>query len=294
MMAGNLPVVPSRASLSASGRAAAPSTVRNGGSQRFFGSAHNNVARPVSFQQQTASLRQTMQQNHVGAIPAGGHVSAGESGGIPRHDGEQQFAAAQRGYALAIGRVNNSGNRGAGSPTSSSSMQNANRGGYRPFTPPSSSNRTSAPASSERTNMGTSNISARPTGSQGTGSRMSEPQRSTMPSASAGTRDGFRPFTPPSSSEASRGTASAPASRGSSWQLLEPDRTEFDAVAQQSVRTRAATDADRIPADRRPADRPVRSWICGSRSRDPRTADIRAVATADMAASRRPELRRFP
>ena len=37
MMAGNLPVVPSRASLSASGRAAAPSTVRNSGSQRFFG-----------------------------------------------------------------------------------------------------------------------------------------------------------------------------------------------------------------------------------------------------------------
>ena len=50
MMAGNLPVVPSRASFSASGRAAAPSTVRNGGSQRFFGSTHNNVARPASFQ----------------------------------------------------------------------------------------------------------------------------------------------------------------------------------------------------------------------------------------------------
>src|SRR5579864_2192130 len=52
MMAGNLPVVPTRASLSASGRAAAPSTIRNGGSERFFGT-HNNMARPVSFQQQT-------------------------------------------------------------------------------------------------------------------------------------------------------------------------------------------------------------------------------------------------
>jgi len=74
MMAGNLPVVPSRASLSASGRAAAPSTVRNGGSQSFFGT-HNNLARPASFQQETAGLRQTMQQSHVGAIPAGGRSS---------------------------------------------------------------------------------------------------------------------------------------------------------------------------------------------------------------------------
>ncbi len=54
MMAGNLPVVPSRSSLSASGRAAAPSTIRNT-SQSFYGS-HNNAARPASFQQQTSNL----------------------------------------------------------------------------------------------------------------------------------------------------------------------------------------------------------------------------------------------
>ena len=47
MMAGNLPVVPSRASLSASGRAAAPSTIRNGGSQRFFGYAQQHGAAGV-------------------------------------------------------------------------------------------------------------------------------------------------------------------------------------------------------------------------------------------------------
>src|SRR5580698_3949302 len=79
MMAGNLPVVPSRASLSASGRAAAPSTVRNG-SERFFGSVHNSGSRPGSFEQQTASLRQSMQQSHVGAVPAGGRMG-GESAG---------------------------------------------------------------------------------------------------------------------------------------------------------------------------------------------------------------------
>src|SRR5207244_156365 len=37
MMTGNLPVVPTRASLSASGRPAAPTTIRGGGQQRFFG-----------------------------------------------------------------------------------------------------------------------------------------------------------------------------------------------------------------------------------------------------------------
>src|SRR5579859_7344500 len=78
MMAGNMPVVPSRASLSASGRAAAPSTVRNG-SEHFFGAVHNNVARPASFQQQTAHLQQTMQQNHVSAVTAGGRTTAAES-----------------------------------------------------------------------------------------------------------------------------------------------------------------------------------------------------------------------
>ena len=70
MMTGNLPVVPSRASLSASGRAAAPSTIHNGASQHFFGT--HSASRPESFQQQTAHLQQTMQQNHVSAVTAGG------------------------------------------------------------------------------------------------------------------------------------------------------------------------------------------------------------------------------
>ena len=103
MMAGNLPVVPSRASLSASGRAAAPSTIRNGGSQRFFGSVHNNLARPVSFRQQTASLRQSMAANHVGAIPAGGRSfsarsGAGESSGFRGATASGEHAAAKCGH----------------------------------------------------------------------------------------------------------------------------------------------------------------------------------------------------
>ena len=188
MMAGNLPVVPSRASLSASGRAAAPSTVRNGGSERFFGSVHNNVSRPQSFQQQTASLRQTMQQSHVGAIPAGGRTGAGESAGMR---GTNATGTMQRPSAGTVSNreMNNSGTRTAGN--SPSSAQNENRGASRPFTPPSSSTRSSAPASS----------------------------------SPAANRDGFRPFTPPSNSEASRGGSNSPSKRGSGgtyWNRTAP------------------------------------------------------------------------
>jgi hypothetical protein len=207
MMAGNLPVVPSHASLSASGRAAAPSTVRNSGSQRFYRAAHNNVARPASFQQETASLRQTMQQNHVGAVPAGGRASSGESAGVrgPTPTNNMQRPSAG---TLSNRETNNPGNRTAGNQPSST--QTGNRGASRTFTPPSSSTRPSTLGSSERTSPG---------------SGTTEPQRAATSAAPSSNRDGFRPFTPPSSSEASRGATSAPATRGSSggyWNRTAP------------------------------------------------------------------------
>ncbi|MGC1646084.1 MAG: DUF6600 domain-containing protein [Candidatus Sulfotelmatobacter sp.] len=211
MMAGNLPVVPSHASLSASGRAAAPSTVRNSGSQRFYGAAHNNVARPASFQQETASLRQTMQQNHVGAVPAGGRVSSGESAGVrgPTPTNNMQRPSAG---TLSNRETNNPGNRTAGNQLSST--QTGNRGASRTFTPPSSNTRPSTLGSSERTSPG---------------SGTTEPQRGATSAAPSSNRDGFRPFTPPSSSEASRGASSAAATRGSSggyWNRTSPSSME--------------------------------------------------------------------
>ena len=68
MMTGNLPVVPSHASLSASGRAAAASTIHNSASQR---SGTQTASRPESFQQQTSHLQQSMQQSHVSSVTAG-------------------------------------------------------------------------------------------------------------------------------------------------------------------------------------------------------------------------------
>jgi hypothetical protein len=211
MMAGNLPVVPSHASLSASGRAAAPSTVRNSGSQRFYGAAHNNVARPASFQQETASLRQTMEQNHVGAVPAGGRVSSGESAGVrgPTPTNNMQRPSAG---TLSNRETNNPGNRTAGNQPSST--QTGNRGASRTFTPPSSNTRPSTLGSSERTSPGFGTT---------------EPQRGATSAAPSSNRDGFRPFTPPSSSEASRGASSAAATRGSSggyWNRTAPSSME--------------------------------------------------------------------
>jgi len=122
MMAGNLPVVPTRASLSASGRPAAASTIRNGGSQRFFGS--QNVAHPASFTQQASSLRQSMAQNHVGGVPAGGRTSGGE---FARSGNSMQRPSA----GVSADRESSVGNRSAGTSSASN--------GARSFTPPSSS-----------------------------------------------------------------------------------------------------------------------------------------------------------
>ncbi len=219
MMAGNLPVVPSRASLSASGRMASAATMRNSGAQRFFG-AHNNIARPASFQQQTASLRQTMQQNRVGAIPAGGRSNAGfgrnpavgtmqrPSAGIANR---QNGSFGNRSSAMPSEnrggyRPLNGNNSGARTEPQRGTMQNSpaeNRGGFRPFTPPSGNNRSA----------GTFN-----------GSSRGEPQRGTMQSAPAENRGGFRPFTPPSRSEMSRGSTgtSQRSSSGGYWNRTAP------------------------------------------------------------------------
>jgi hypothetical protein len=200
-MAGNLPVVPSRASLSASGRAAAPSTIRNG-SERFFGS--HNTARPASFQQEQSRMQQTMAENHVNGFTAGSRASntglASSRGEFSGSNGKPSAGTAARG-----GEFNNSANRGfAGSnaerPNAAesngerSAAQNSNRAGERPFTPPSNSSRS----------LGSSNA-----------------ERSVNSGAS---RDGFRSFTPPSNSSASRGESGASAQRGGGdyWNRTAP------------------------------------------------------------------------
>ena len=212
MMAGNLPVVPSQASLSASGRAAAPSTMRNG-SEHFFGSVHNNVARPASFQQQTASLRQTMQQNHVGAS-SGGRSHGRRGWRIPTARSTSSNLQRPSAGTLSNREMNNPGNRGG---ANLSSAENGNHAGYRPFTPPSSNTHPSAPVSPERTSTGPGNVVPN-------GARCSP-----LP---AGTRWFPAVYAALGQRIAAKRIELNRASR-QQWNLLESDGAEFDGVARQ-------------------------------------------------------------
>ena len=123
MMTGNLPVVPSRASLSASGRAAAPSTIHNSGSQHFAGT--QSASHPESFQQQTAHLQQSMQQSHFSPVTAGRSTGATES----------------RSTSTAAAGRSSSGASASGRDTTSSASRaesgSSNRGEWQTFTPSS-------------------------------------------------------------------------------------------------------------------------------------------------------------
>jgi hypothetical protein len=270
MMAGNLPVVPTRASLSASGRAPSPSTIRNGGAQRFFGS-RNNSARSPSFQQQTASLRQTMQRSHVGAIPAGGSFTARgpnavgtmqrPSAGIANHQNSNFGNRSMPDQNSQSGSYRPYGNNGNASREPQRGTSQAapaqNRGGFRPFTPPSGSNRStgsngsmsrpepqrgtvqSAPAENRGgfRPFNSSNENNRSFGGNSNASRP-EPQRGTSQAAPAENRGSFRPFNPPSRSETSRGSTSSSGSGywNRSAPSASPQRSYSDSAGRGSSR----------------------------------------------------------
>lgn len=66
MIAGNLPVVPTRAALSVSNRPAAASTLPRGGEQQRFFSQARPAAAPPSFDRQVSQMRQSIQRNGAG------------------------------------------------------------------------------------------------------------------------------------------------------------------------------------------------------------------------------------
>jgi hypothetical protein len=188
MMAGNLPVVPSRASLSASGRAAAPSTIRGGGAERFFGT--QNTARPESFQQQAAQMRQSMQQNHVTAVQAGRGTTTSAFGEGRSIAPVQRSSAGASSSGRETGReMNNTVNRSASSEA-------------RPFTPPTSGNTHTSEAGGMET------------------------QRNAG-SAQSGDRGGFRPFTPPSHSASAEASGRSSGESGNYWNRTAPSSSVY-------------------------------------------------------------------
>jgi uncharacterized protein DUF6600/FecR-like protein len=238
MMTGNLPVVPTHASLSASGRAAAPPTIRSGGQQRFFGRT-SVAARPASFQQQTASLQQSMQRSHVTSVQAGGGMNA--SGSLQAR-GAATTGAMQKpnaGIAPNRGQVNSPMARSGNQSVSPQGSQGMNRGGFRPFNPPSSSNaRPSGPVSTPapRSSFGQSASSNGNRGgfrpfsppsvnTRGSGPSSMAPQRSMGSSAPSGygNSGSFRPFNPPSHTQAPQSMAPTGRNNGGSyWNRTAP------------------------------------------------------------------------
>ena len=158
MMTGNMPVVPTRASLSASGRAAAPSTIHNSGSQHFFGTQSTSHAE--SFQQQAAHLQQSMQQAHFSPVAAGARATGpssaaagsatGKTGASTASSKETNSSAAKSAatQAPASENENRSGSSNAAtSPASdakgaesASAHTESNSGEWKSFTPESHSN----------------------------------------------------------------------------------------------------------------------------------------------------------
>ena len=149
MMTGNMPVVPSRASLSASGRAAAPSTIHSNASQHFVGT--QSASRPVSFQQQTARLQSAMQTSHVSPVTAGGRTGTSDSHSASAASSARPNAGTAASGREASSREENSASRGAAdsaSHTSSGSgdarsaqlgRSESNTGDWRSFSPSSNS-----------------------------------------------------------------------------------------------------------------------------------------------------------
>ncbi|HXC43745.1 MAG TPA: DUF6600 domain-containing protein [Candidatus Dormibacteraeota bacterium] len=155
MMTGNMPVVPTRASLSASGRAAAPSTIHGTASEHFAGT--QTTARTESFQQQTAHLQQSMQQNHFSPVTAGRSTGSSLSASESRRTESQSQARRPSSSGAATA---NSSRPGAGVTSSARETNNAasaehsqsaaqasshgepNRSEWKTFTPPSRSSET--------------------------------------------------------------------------------------------------------------------------------------------------------
>ena len=166
MMTGNLPVVPTHASLSASGRAAAPSTIHNNSSQHFFGT--QSTSRPESFQQQTTHLQQSMQQSHFSPVAAGARATG--PGSIESRSASAAAGGKPSAATTAPGRevnngmtrtanqaaANENGSRGSSEPMSSanrgeqasSTRGEPNRGEWKTFTPPSNSSESAGRAAS--------------------------------------------------------------------------------------------------------------------------------------------------
>jgi hypothetical protein len=224
MIAGNLPVVPTRSALSVTNRPAAASTLPRGGvQQRFFSQARPAPA-PQSFDRQVTQMRQSLQRNGAGA---GQSFSRGENPqnsvarptpGVrtPAGIGQNNVSGAQQSDRSAGSRDNRSWRRfGSGNAQSPSQgqvqgqvqSQGSARG---TLSSPASNGGVARPANSDswrRFSDSHAGQMNRPAGTAATSSNVPQPGNSSHPDASSNDNS-WRHFTP----RPAGGTA--PADRG--------------------------------------------------------------------------------
>ena len=181
MIAGNLPVVPTRSALSVTNRAAAASTIPRGGVQQRFFSQARPAAAPQSFDRQVTQMRQSMQRNGAGA---GQSFSRGEN--------LNQNSVARPAPGV---RTPSSGgfNNGSAAPQSKRGASLSNDRTGRSTTSDGSGWRRFSDANSAQHNGGMN----RPSGMSpaGTSNNVPRPGNSTAPAAS-GNNESWRHFTP--------------------------------------------------------------------------------------------------
>jgi len=129
MMTGNLPVVPSRESLSASNRPASLSTIRSNGQEHFFGTRTGEVQ---SFDRQASQVQRSIESNsHFSPVRSGESLRAQNGGNNSVRPTESDIPARNSGKpSPEVGSQNNGRNAGNNGFTRFGSPQNGteNRG----------------------------------------------------------------------------------------------------------------------------------------------------------------------
>jgi FecR protein len=202
VIAGNLPVVPTREALSVTNRPAAASTLQRGGQQRFF-SQSRPAAAPPSFDRQVSQMQQSIQRNGGGQAFSRG-PSQNSVGGASAGTSRDAVARPAPGVRAPSGGFNNASGASVssdrtGRPAASDSS------GWRRFSDSNNTqhngamNRPSGMSSGASTNPSI----AQPTGGMNHSSGMSSGAASNVPrpgnsaGSGASTNDGgWRHFTP--------------------------------------------------------------------------------------------------
>ena len=205
MMTGNLPVVPSHESLSASNRPASISTIR-GGQEHFFGTSRSNNVQ--SFDRQASQVQQSIQSNsHFSPVRSGGgenlraqngstnsvrptesNIPSGNSGAKPSpevrpqgNDNGRSTGNSNNGFTrFGSPQTQNGGNQNSvggrnnvprpPSAQNGSNQNGSNQNGWHSFSESNNSRGNSGTNGSFNNNSGARNNVARPSGSYSNGS----------------------------------------------------------------------------------------------------------------------------